>query len=189
MEDMKEKITYHSRGLFDKHGFHGTALRDICKLAGCKMPTIYYYFGSKENLFNEVVYVAFEELVAKLWAQLPKNVSVAEFDTLMVIQKKNLSEEERLIYRLAMKTWLGFDGSDETRQKLKDWAQTTYKKSLKKHSESVCSMEWAKFISRSVTNLIQLIILAEEDISDDEIRENIEMIFSVATHSNIKNEI
>ena len=50
-------------------------------------------------------------------------------------------------------------------------------------------MEWAKFISRSVTNLIQLIILAEEDISDDEIRENIEMIFSVATHSNIKNEI
>jgi len=45
-----------------------------------------------------------------------------------------------------------------------------------------------KFISRSVTSLIQLIILAQEDNSDDEIREEIAMIFDVATHSKNKNK-
>jgi AcrR family transcriptional regulator len=188
MDDMKEKIAFYSRRLFDKNGFHGTALRDVCKLAGCKMPTIYYYYENKEQLFDKVVRVAFEELVPKLWEQLPKDLSCQEYDIQMVIQKKHLTEEERIIYRLAMKTWLGFDGCDISRQKLMDWAQSTYEKSWKKYSDIVESMQWAKFIARSVTSLIQLIILAEEDIADDEIREEITMIFNVATHSNIKNK-
>ena len=64
MKKMKEKIAYYARKLFDEHGYHGAALRDVCKLAGCKMPTIYYYFENNEKLFDEAVRVAFEELVA-----------------------------------------------------------------------------------------------------------------------------
>lgn len=116
MEPMKEKIAYHARRLFDIHGFHGTALRDICKLAGCKMPTIYYYYENKEKLFDEVVRVAFEELVARLWTQLPKDISHIEYNIQKVIQKKHLSEDERIIYRLAIKTWLRCDGFDECRK-------------------------------------------------------------------------
>jgi len=58
------------------------------------------------------------------------------------------------------------------------------------YADIVASKQWAKFISRSVTSLIQLIILAQEDNSDDEIREEIAMIFDVAKHSKrkIKNE-
>ena len=188
MEDMKEKIAYHSRRLFDQHGFYGAALRDVCKLAGCKMPTIYYYYENKDNLYDQVVRVAFEDLVPRLWERLPKDVSYQDYNTQMVIQKKNLSEEERIIYRLAMKTWLGFDGCEESRRRLMDWAQATYEQSWKKYADVVASVQWAKFISRSITTLIQLIILAEEDISDDEIREEIGMIFDVATHSKNKNK-
>jgi len=186
MDDMKEKIAYHSRRLFDKHGFHGAALRDVCKLAGCKMPTIYYYYENKDNLYDQVVRVAFEELVPRLWERLPKDVSYQDYNTQMVIQKKYLSEEERIIYRLAMKTWLGFDGCEISRRRLMDWAQATYEHSWKMYADIVASKQWAKFISRSVTSLIQLIILAEEDISDDEICEEIAMIFDVATHSKNK---
>jgi AcrR family transcriptional regulator len=184
MDNMKEKIAGCSRRLFDKHGFHGTSLRDICGKAGCKMPTIYYYFGNKENLFDEAVRVAFEELVKKLWARLPDNVPGREYKTLMVIQKKHLSKDERIIYRLAMKTWLGFDGCEKSRQKLMDWARLSYEKNWKEYADMLVSKQWAKFISHSVTGLIQRIILTEEDISDDEIREEINMIFDVATHSN-----
>jgi len=185
IKDTKERIAYNARLLFDKHGFHGTSLRDLCELSGCKMPTIYYHFGNKENLFYEVVCVAFEELLKKLWAQLPKDVSVKEFDTLLIIQKKHLSEEERLIYRLAMKMWLGFDSCEIGRQKLKEWRDGFHEKTLIKHSEIVSSLQWAKFIARSITYLIQLIILTGEDIPDDEIREEIDRIFNVATHENI----
>lgn len=72
-------------------------------------------------------------------------------------------------------------------RRLMDWAQATYEQSWKKYAKIVTSKQWAKFISRSITALIQLIILAEEDISDDEIREEITMIFDVATHT-INNE-
>ena len=183
MELMKDKIAYCSRRLFDEHGYHGTALRDVCKLAGCKMPTIYYYYESKEKLFDEVVRAAFEELVARLWTQLPENVPYKDYCTAMVIQKKNLSEEERIIYRLAMKTWLGFDGCGETRRRLMDWAQNTSELNWEKCADIVASKQWAKFICRSVTNLIQLIILTDEEISDDEIRGEVSMIFDVAAHS------
>jgi hypothetical protein len=55
-----------------------------------------------------------------------------EFNVKMVIQKKHLSDNERIIYRLAIKTWLGFDGCEESRQKLKEWEQSAYAESWKK---------------------------------------------------------
>lgn len=187
MEPMKEKIAYHARRLFDKHGFHGTALRDICKLAGCKMPTIYYYYENKEKLFDEVVRVAFEELVARLWTQLPKDDSYTEYNIQKVIQKKHLSEDERIIYRLAIKTWLRCEGFDECRKKLVEWEQKAYRKAWEEYESIVGSVQWAKFIARSITEMIQRIILLEEDIPDSEIIEEVNMIFDVATHSKRKN--
>lgn len=186
MEPMKEKIAYHARRLFDEHGFHGTALRDVCKLAGCKMPTIYYYYENKERLFDEVVRVAFEELVARLWAQLPKDLSYIDYNIQKVIQKKHLTEDERIIYRLAMKTWLRCDGCEESRKKLMEWEQSAYQKACAEYAPIVVSEQWAKFIARSITEIIQRIILLQEDIPDDEIAEEIKMIFEVATHSNKK---
>ncbi|OPZ89909.1 MAG: Biofilm operon icaADBC HTH-type negative transcriptional regulator IcaR [Firmicutes bacterium ADurb.Bin419] len=186
MEPMKEKIAYHARRLFDIHGFHGTALRDVCKLAGCKMPTIYYYYESKEKLFDEVVRVAFEDLVARLWTQLPKDVSYKEYNIQKVIQKKHLTEDELIIYRLAIKTWLRCEGFEECRKKLVEWEQKAYQKAWEEYASIVGSVQWAKFIARSITDLIQRIVLLEEDIPDSEIIEEINMIFDVATHSNIK---
>ena len=180
---MKEKIAYYSRRLFDKHGFHGAALRDVCRLSGCKMPTIYYYYGSKEKLFDEVTRVAFEELEARLWEQLPKKAGIKEHDIQMVIQKKHLSEDERTIYRLAQKTWLGFGDCEESRRKLTEWEEDNLKNSLKKYRSITSSSMWAKFIARSVSAMIQRIILLEEKIPDKEIREEIGMIFEVVSNS------
>jgi AcrR family transcriptional regulator len=182
---MKEKIAHYARKLFDEHGYHGAALRDVCNLAGCKMPTIYYYYENKENLFDEVVRVAFEELVARLWSRLPEKAPHKDYYIEMVKQKKHLSEDERIIYRLALKTWLGFESSGRSRQKLLEWEDTTYRKTWETCADLVGSVQWAKFIARSVTELIQRIILLDDEISDGEIEEEIGMIFAVATHANI----
>ncbi|MBB2183469.1 hypothetical protein H0486_11320 [Lachnospiraceae bacterium MD1] len=128
--------------------------------------------------------MAFEDLVARLWTQLPKDVSYIEYNIHKVIQKKHLTEDERIIYRLAMKTWLRCEGCEECRKKLMEWEQRAYHKAWEEYASIVGSVQWAKFIARSITEMIQRIVLLEEDIPDNEIREEINMIFDVATYSN-----
>lgn len=183
---MKDTIAINARKLFDKHGYHGAALRDICKMSACTMPTLYYYFENKETLFNRLVGDAFAELVPRLWAQLPAGVDAKEYAALMVIQKKHLTEDERLIYRLAMKTWLGFEDCGQCRQELLAWEQAAYEDSWNRYQGLVESKKWAKYISRAITAIIQRMILLGEELSDDDIREEIAMIFEVAMASKDK---
>jgi AcrR family transcriptional regulator len=181
---LKDKIAYHAIRLFDKKGFHGTAMRDIGEAVQCKMPTVYYYYKNKEELFDRVVRVSFEEMIVRLENDLPKNLTWQEACINKVIQKKNLSDDDRITYRLAIKTWLGFEGCETSRQKLLQWEQNRYKQKELEYAKIISSPMWIKFITRSVTSIIERIILFEEKPSDDEIREEIEMIFEVAMNQN-----
>lgn len=148
------------------------------------MPTIYYYFSNKEDLFDQIVRVQFEELVERLGNEIPKDLSLADACVYRIQRKKSLSENDRLVYRLALKTWLGFEGCETSRQKLLLWEQERYEQSKAKYSEVTSSMLWIKFITRSIANMIQRIILLDENPTDEEIREEISMIFEVASHKN-----
>ncbi|MCZ7553767.1 MAG: TetR/AcrR family transcriptional regulator [Anaerolineales bacterium] len=41
--------------LFSERGFSNVSIRDICEAAGVTPPTIYHYFGSKNQLFQEII--------------------------------------------------------------------------------------------------------------------------------------
>lgn len=183
---MKTKITYHAIRFFDKNGFHGAAMREIGEAAQCKMPTVYYYFKNKEDLFDQVVRVAFEEMIVRLENEMLKGLTLQEACIARVIQKKTLSDDDRITYRLAIKTWLGFEGCETSRQKLLEWERNRYKQNELKYAEIISSPLWIKFITRSVTSMIERIILLEEMPSDDEIKEEISMIFAVAQYHNDK---
>ena len=47
--------------LFSEKGYAATTTREICQRAGITKPVLYYYFGSKEQLFREVVLDACNE--------------------------------------------------------------------------------------------------------------------------------
>ena len=47
--------------LFAEHGFHGTPIRDIARMAGANVAAVNYHFGSKENLYR----AAFRQLAAR----------------------------------------------------------------------------------------------------------------------------
>ena len=53
MDSSKEilKVAYR---LFIEKGYEATNIREICKEVGVTMPTLYYHFQSKENLFYNV---------------------------------------------------------------------------------------------------------------------------------------
>lgn len=54
-ESSREAILRAARDLFTTKGFANTAVREICQEAGVTAPVLYYYFGSKEGLFEAVV--------------------------------------------------------------------------------------------------------------------------------------
>lgn len=179
---MKEKIRYHAIRLFDKNGFHGTSMRDIGDAAGCKTPTVYHHYENKEKLFDEVIRVAYINSIDNLRKQLPTKMSPQVFCAETAIQRKFLSDDDLLVHRIAMKTWLGCEGCDEVRQKLIEWEAARSARNEALLSSIVSSEAWVKIITRTFMNLIEKIILFNEDIPDDEIREEMRLVFEAATH-------
>lgn len=54
--DTKEKIAKTAHELFSKFGFSGTSIRDIAQASGVNIAAINYHFGSKSNLYWDIVY-------------------------------------------------------------------------------------------------------------------------------------
>lgn len=53
--DTSEKIIVEKAlVLFSAHGYDGTGIQDITTAAGVTKPTLYYFFGSKDGLFEAV---------------------------------------------------------------------------------------------------------------------------------------
>ncbi|MBU2492606.1 MAG: TetR/AcrR family transcriptional regulator [Bacteroidetes bacterium] len=54
-EKKKEQIKKASMNSFARYGYHKTTLDDIADQLGIKKNSLYYYFPSKEAIFNEIV--------------------------------------------------------------------------------------------------------------------------------------
>lgn len=51
--------------LFAAHGYDGVTLRDVTVLAGTNIASVNYYFGSKEDMFREMIGRRFRSLCAR----------------------------------------------------------------------------------------------------------------------------
>jgi AcrR family transcriptional regulator len=156
-------------------------MRDIGDAAGCKAPTVYHYFGNKENLFDEVVRIAYIDLIGAQRKQLPENLTPRDYCAETIIQKKSLSENDLLIHRIALKTWLGCEDCENVKNKLIEWETARSARNEALLSGVVSSVAWVKIITRAFINLTERIILFGEDIPEDEIREEMRLLFEAAT--------
>jgi AcrR family transcriptional regulator len=57
----REKILEAASFIFAQKGYKNTTIREICKQTGSYQISVNYYFGSKENLFKEVLKSTYEE--------------------------------------------------------------------------------------------------------------------------------
>jgi|GEM_PF-3108021 len=60
-ENIKEKIIETASEIFAEKGYQNTTVRDICQKAGAYQLSINYHFGSKENLFKEVLLKTYQD--------------------------------------------------------------------------------------------------------------------------------
>lgn len=55
---------------FARHGFTGVGMRELSRECGVSLPTLYYYFGSKEKLFEAVCRDRYEKALGHVRAGL-----------------------------------------------------------------------------------------------------------------------
>jgi AcrR family transcriptional regulator len=53
-KSVKDRLLDSAEKLFCEHGFEGASIRDIAALAGCNIASVNYYFGGKQQLYEEV---------------------------------------------------------------------------------------------------------------------------------------
>ena len=64
----REDILSRALELFSQKGYEAVSPSEIVEKVGVKKPTLYYFFGSKEGLFEELLRINYEKLDAKLSA-------------------------------------------------------------------------------------------------------------------------
>lgn len=53
--DVRARILHEALRLFAYNGYGSTSVREVAEASGITKPTLYYYFGSKEGLFQALV--------------------------------------------------------------------------------------------------------------------------------------
>ena len=64
--DARKSLFLAGINLFAEKGYASTSVREIVSSAGVTKPVLYYYFHSKEGMFQAILDWAAEELVAIL---------------------------------------------------------------------------------------------------------------------------
>lgn len=97
VKTQKEKISKTEKKIFDmatelfaKKGFEGTSTRDICQAAGVNVSSISYYFGGKQELYQQIVDKIVQGIVDYMMESMGAEKPPENFDFLTKVEKIEL---------------------------------------------------------------------------------------------------
>jgi AcrR family transcriptional regulator len=183
-ENLKNTILHKSVALFSEQGFHGTTMRMIASAADCSLPTLYYYYKNKEELFTEIAVKEYMKIISRLNAGLDFSLPPEELYMQVVRQRMALNAYDRAVYKLAIKVWLGFEGNSRAKESLTEWENGRIA-SNRRILDSAVGDEGLKEVFASVfinymESVINKIILLDEPADADGIARQIRLILSFA---------
>lgn len=113
-EDMRSKILKMSSVYFAKNGFGDTKIGDLARHIGIGQGTIYLYFKSKEELFEEIRKAADNEDEVKRLKVLSKLPIPAKtkIDKISEEIEKRLSTDEEYAVKITIRTQLMLENED-----------------------------------------------------------------------------
>src|SRR5262245_54733315 len=81
----RDKVFTAALEVFARRGYEGASLSEIVSAAGVTKPTLYYYFQSKEGLFNALLQYAYEECFERMQSAVARAKGVeAQLTELLV---------------------------------------------------------------------------------------------------------
>lgn len=119
-EEARSKILHDSMLYFAKNGFAGTKISDLAKHIGIGQGTLYVYFKSKEELFNEIYALTnYSEDIKEL--KILANLPISAKKKIRKLSKSimtNLMQDETYAAKVALNTQMTLEKkgfvSDET---------------------------------------------------------------------------
>jgi AcrR family transcriptional regulator len=91
----RQCILEQAQLLFFAHGYHGVSIRDVVQACGLSNAALYYHFGSKQNLYVEVIRGFVESVVQPVQEAEAGSGSSRERLTRMVLAFAQFSSESR----------------------------------------------------------------------------------------------
>lgn len=83
--DTKETIFATAAHLFAQKGYNGVSMREISEQSGVTKPTIYYYFGSKEGIYEELIETGMQHVISSF--ERIVNIDAPAKDKLVMMTK------------------------------------------------------------------------------------------------------
>ena len=171
--NMREIIKKAALTVFEDKGFYRAGIRDIAALASCSLPTLYYYFKNKEGLFEAVVCDAYKSITNQIEEQIPEGVSLLDRFYFSVLQRQMMDEEQKKVFRIAIKMQLGIEGFESAREQLGKWEEQRRARELSMITDAVGDPVFAGVVMRVVDNMLQRSILSGEALSPEQIRQEL----------------
>lgn len=133
-EEMRNTILQKSLLYFARNGFAGTKISDLSRCIGIGQGTIYVYFQSKEELFQEILKIADGKQMLKQMKMLVNMPISAKRKIRMLSETlwKHLEEDENFAAMIALNTQMLLE-------KAKDYSSedTTYQTELYRYTARI----------------------------------------------------
>jgi TetR/AcrR family transcriptional regulator len=111
--DMRSRILEVSAELFANKGFEGVSIRTISNEVGVKLPTLYYYFRDKLDLYKEVEAMAYGKAATMLQKSFEStDLGPDQQLRLFVITMLNIFEKDKTFYKLVQRNLLESDAEN-----------------------------------------------------------------------------
>ena len=179
----KERILENAVRMFSAKGFHGTSMREIATASDCSLPTLYYHYKSKNDLFEEIVVNQFLKITQKMNAKLDLQASPQELYFQVLRTRKELTGFDREVFKMALKVWLGFEGEGKARERVMDWENKRAEANRaiidRAVSDESLREDVTEILINYMENVINRIVLLDEDIDDEKIRKQIALLFRI----------
>jgi len=178
-KDLRAQIKEVAVDHFNRHGFHGTTIRNIANDVNCSLPMIYYYYKNKKELFDEIIKNDYFKLLEKQ-ALLLKNDNIIDFYTSFIYNLNALNNYDRQVYRLGIKVYLSFDGDQELISHMDQWEKGIFPRHLKILKRHIENSGNETAITRTLIHLMETmiinIVVKNRYLPEEEIREEISIV-------------
>jgi len=110
---VKQQILDCSIQLFARKGFNATSIREIAEEAGTVIPNIYYYFGNKDALYNNILETTNDEFSKNIQLASAKKASLRDQLISMMKAKYSFIEEHPDRMRIIFREWFALEKQAE----------------------------------------------------------------------------
>ena len=169
--NVKTRILENAVRIFSEKGFHGTSIRDIASASECSLPTLYYYYKSKDKLFEEIVVNQFFIITEKMNRKLDLNAKPEELYFQVIQTRNELKGFEKEVYKMALKIWLGFDGKWKAKEQVANWENKRAEENRQFIDQAVKNVNVRENVTEILINYMEnaicRIILLDEYIDED----------------------